>query len=246
MRLRFFFHLLGAIGISIPSQSATILTRSSVADSFLHYGTNGNANYGSDGNLLVKNSSGDSFSRVTVVRFDLAGISGDMIQSADLRLFVSTYNNGTIANTAPVQVFGFADGSTNESFVEATVTRNNFSGLANNSTLFDPTSPQFYFGAGSSAQLLGTFLMGNPAGAIGTTRTITDGAFLEFLRLNAGGVASLFIKRTDSTTSSINVGFASRENSTYAGPALLLTVPEPSKVAFLLAGGLLFVRRRRR
>jgi hypothetical protein len=78
----------------LASSETTVTTHFPVHDTYVRGGSDADTNYDSDSKLRVKNASGESNDRQTLVRFDLSGTSSTLI-SATLNLYCVGLTNGT-------------------------------------------------------------------------------------------------------------------------------------------------------
>jgi len=176
------------------------------ADTFVRGADNGDTNYGSGGSVTIKNANGNSYDRKGYLRFDIAGA----VSEASLDLTVSTNNNGgggTTPQTFTVEVYGLAE-SLDHTWVENEITWNNAPGN-------DTASSDF----SAEATLLGSFIV-DPLPA-GNTVSFSDPALVDFINSDIDNQITLMLRRTAGTSSSHNLAFASKENTSgYSAPTL--------------------------
>ena len=193
------------------------------ADAYIRGPANDNTNYGSDGQLLIKNSNGNSYDRKVYIRFDIAGTTAE----ASLDLTVSVNNEGgggTTPQTFTVEVYGLAE-SLDHTWTENEITWNN--APANSASDHNFTA---------DAMLLGSFIVDQtPAG---DTVSFSDPALVDFINNDTDNQITLSLRRTTGN-SSHNLGFASKENTSRSAPTLNARVatqasgPNPANGALL-------------
>jgi len=177
------------------------------ADTYVRGGDNGNNNYGTSGNITIKNSNGNSYDRKAYIRFDVAGKT----VAASLELTVSTNNQGGSEAPTPqtftVEVYGLAE-SVDHTWTETDITWNN--APANNTSTSDFTA---------DATLLGSFIV-EPLPE-GNVVSFSDPALDDFINSDTDGQITIMLRRTPGASSSHNLAFASKENtSDYSPPTL--------------------------
>jgi hypothetical protein len=181
--------------------------------------------------LLVKNQFGGSNpnNRITFLRFDGTGLGGaNAVSGAALNFTISSFS--TPVNMT-LQLFGIPDGAANENFDASTITYAN-SGYTDGSA--DNNVNDTLLGSP-----LATFALPNTATA-GTQISFSGAGLDAFLSANANSDVA-FLLTTTTQNSSVFLGFASSENTTYAVPTLTYSVtpvPEPSGFSLALIGGL--------
>ncbi len=200
--------LICLISIVVPVLSLTggAQAGEATADTFVRGAGNGDTNYGSGGSVTLKNANGNSYDRKGYLRFDVAGAASE----ASLDLTVSTNNNGgggTTPQTFTVEVYGLAE-SLDHTWAEDEITWNNAPGN-------DTASSDF----GADATLLGSFIV-DPLPA-GNTVSFSDPALVDFINSDNDNQITLMLRRTAGTSSSHNLVFASKENTSgYSAPTL--------------------------
>jgi len=176
------------------------------ADTFVRGAENGDINYGSGGSVTIKNSNGNGYDRKGYLRFDVGGTASE----ASLVLTVSTNNNGgggTTPQTFTIEVYGLAE-SLDHTWVENEITWNN--APANDTASSDFTE---------DATLLGSFIV-DPL-PVGNVVSFSDPALVDFINSDTDNQITLMLRRTAGTSSSHNVAFASKENTSgYSVPTL--------------------------
>ncbi|MFH1715883.1 MAG: DNRLRE domain-containing protein [Planctomycetota bacterium] len=193
------------------------------ADAYIRGSANADINYGTATGLLIKNNNGGDNDRKVYMRFDVAGT----IMEASLDLTVSTNNEGgggTTPQTFTVEVYGLAE-SLDHTWIETEITWNNAPG--NNTANHDFTE---------EATMLGSFIVDQtPAG---DTVSFSDPALVDFINADTDNQITLLLRRTTGNGSH-NLGFASREHTSYSVPTLNTIAatqafgPNPADGAFL-------------
>ena len=193
------------------------------ADAYIRGASNADINYGSATSLLIKNNNGTDNDRKVYMRFDVSGT----IMDASLDLTVSTNNEGgggTTPQTFTVEVFGLAE-SLDHTWTENDITWNN--APANNTSNHDFTA---------DAIMLGSFLVDQlPSG---DTISFADPALVDFINADTDSQITLLFRRTTGNGSH-NLGFASKEHTSYSAPTLNTIAatrafgPDPADGAFL-------------
>ncbi|GAB6164848.1 hypothetical protein JCM19992_08480 [Thermostilla marina] len=231
------------------------------ADAFVQGGATAETNFGSIENVVVKNGPfNDQFARKGYLRFDLGQTLGGPISAATLALTVTANNSGG-GNPAPanftVDVFGLVDGfagvdnTANSSTADDADVHDEFwpENLIDwNSAPANVTSSGFDLDA--NALLLGSLAV-TTGDVVGTTVFFSTPELVDFLNDDTNGVVTLILRRSGATAGNgPNLAFASKENSVYAAPTLLLdaNLPEPSAwlLGLLAVPGLVYLRRRRK
>lgn len=231
------------------------------ADAFVQGGSSAEQNFGANEHIVVKNGElNDMFARNGYLRFDLSATSGGAITSATLALTVSANNSGG-GNPAPadftVDVFGLVDGF-------AGVDNNANSSTADDVDIHDEFWPESVIDWNSApanvttsgsaldanALLLGTLAVSS-SDVVGSTVFFSSAALVNFLNADSNDAVTLILRRSGANAGGPNnLAFASKENATYAAPALELNavIPEPATWALvaLAAPALLLLHRRRR
>ena len=178
------------------------------ADAYIRGAANGDTNYGGDAQLLIKNNNGAANDRKAYIRFDIAGTTAE----ASLDLTVSGNNEGgggTTPQTFTVEVYGLAE-SLDHTWTENDITWNN--APANDTSNHNFTA---------DATLLGSFIVAQtPAGE---TVSFSDPALVDFINNDTDNQITLLFRRT-AGNGSHNLGFASKENTSYSAPTLNVKV----------------------
>ena len=192
--------------VSVLSLISSAQAGEATADTFVRGADNGDTNYGNNSNVTIKNANGNSYDRKAYIRFDIAG----SISEASLDLTVSTNNNGgggTIPQTFTVEVFGLAE-SLDHTWTETDITWNNAPGNDTSSSNFT-----------ADATLLGSFIV-DPI-PVGNIVSFSDPALVDFINSDTDNQITILLRRTVGTSSSHNLAFASKENSSgYSAPTL--------------------------
>ncbi|UCF16801.1 MAG: LamG domain-containing protein, partial [Phycisphaerales bacterium] len=186
--------------------TSTAQAGEATADTFVRGADNGDTNYGSGGSVTIKNANGNSYDRKGYIRFDIAGKTSE----ASLELTVSTNNNGgggTIPQTFTVEVYGLAE-SLDHTWTETDITWNNAPGNDTSSSNFT-----------ADATLLGFFVV-EPL-PVGNVVSFSDPALDDLINSDTDGQITILVRRTPGASSSHNLAFASKENTSgYSPPTL--------------------------
>ena len=207
------------------------------ADTYVRRGDNDantDANFGTSGRLVIKNSAGGTTTRLAIMRFDLRQVTPEMLDHVALDLHLELYNNGDLPDTQPVNFWGVADGDPLENFQEDDpngLDYHSFPGDDTDADNIDLNSPVWYRSPGSPvATRLGSLVFGaecgnpcNPARLM----TLETEELRAFLLSNLGGVAAIVLTRQGSANGNRNTGFSARtrDNGTNPGPTLRFEAP---------------------
>ena len=216
--------------------SSTVLnhnvSRTPTDDAFVRNGAaNENDNFGSDGNLLVKQSGNNIFNRKSYLKFDVSDLDLDSIVDAALNLEVSVNNDGNSGPTPKaytINFYGLNDGDAGEGWDEDTITAANAPAnkTGNNNIL-------------GNASLLGwiTVLEQHPKlendPILVSFRNLDSSsldAFVNFLRDDTDGLVTFILQRQAGLSN--NFGFFSKEGDGLTPTLTLFStnppVPEPA------------------
>jgi hypothetical protein len=203
-------------------------------------GVSGNVNYTFGGDFggdewHVKNPGAvfDQFHRKGYVRFDTSAIDFTATDaSLDLTVSDETLLSAEIAT---IHVYGITNQSLDSVALDSNITWAN--APANDTA-------SGYKADLSKAMLLGSFTyQGNEP--VGTVKTFSSSAFIDFLNADTNGLVTFVLGRTDpGAGKDRNVIFAGDTHATYAAPTLTV-IPEPATLGMVgMAGLLLLIRRR--
>lgn len=189
------------------------------ADSYIRRGDPGR-NFGNSGSLVIKD--GDpTYDRDAYMRFDLSTIAVSRVVGVALTLTVSGNNRGTSSATAShtVYVYGLKDSVYQDDWVEG---NGGTDGIPAGEITWNnaPANNRGNAGFTSDAEYLGSFSVTRSDGPGAVKRFAPGEALLAFLQADTDGMVSILLKRN---YSGYNLGFASRESTTWAGPRLELT-----------------------
>ncbi len=208
--------VLSGLCVCLTARATTnVVALSPVADATIKYDS-ANSNYGSDDSLVVQSPTYGEYDpkQKCYLRFQLPTGQGTIID-AQLKLVrteVAPWNYN-------VDLYGLADTVANQNWSEPGLTWNNAPGnnTANN-----------FWDSGNAAHLVSKTLPGGSTagGYVGEEVVLeslpweTD-SLAEFLRTDTDGVVNLLL--TTGFTANYQNVFASKENTSYAAPALVLT-----------------------
>lgn len=225
------------------SVHAATLTLPDVADAFVNGGDtttdSTGVNFGTLSTLIVKyhgaSGSLSRYDRKAYIRFDTSALTS-ATDSATLNLTVSLNNDGKSPATPQpftLEVYGLLTGAT--SWGETTITWNNAPGNDTSSANGLLATDVVDLG---TLNILDTDIAG-------VTVSFSTAALTGFVNDAIGvGQVTLIVVRTDTNSNSINLTFASKENTTFAAPSLVVAVPEPASMALVGVGLLPWLRRR--
>lgn len=237
-----------------PSVNAVTITTAdgNGADTFVE-GVPSNENYGTRGNIVLKNPSGPTqFARKGYIRFDLSSMAGRAALDATLSLTVE--NNNLVSGNFTVDVFALNDGA-GDFWIEGNGgTDNSPTGEINwdNAPGNDVTSGINLDGAEVTS--LGSFNVENSGtDGVGSILTFSLASLTAAINADNNEALTLILRRSGTNDgNSPNLAFASKENTSnlnHAPPTLDITlapIPEPATATLALVGlGGLVMRRRR-
>ncbi|MBI1367557.1 MAG: DNRLRE domain-containing protein [Planctomycetes bacterium] len=213
------------------------------ADAYVQFG-NPTTNNGSSTTLLVKDSGAASTTRKIYTRFDLSSVNVSAILNAQLSLVVTSHDaGGSTLQTIPVELWGLIDSASGQNWVEG-------NGGTDNSPAGEitwnnaPANNTGGNGLTANAVQLASFNIGTGV-AVGATVNVSSAALVNFLRADTDGLVTLILRR-NAGNSANNLGFASKENTTFAAPTLTLTIPAPAALPAGLSLLTLLTTRRKR
>ncbi len=188
-----------------PSTLSGKTTLEASADAFVRAGsTNSSTNFGSSATLVVKNSATADTQRKSYIRFDLAGQDINATPNASLQFAVSS----AWVDATPLQVYGLKNADVGEAWGESTITWNN--------------APANTTGSGdglvsSRVTLLGTLAV-TGAQPLGQVLELRSAALDAFLLADTDDRVTFIVTRA--STAAGNSIVASKEDTTFAAPAL--------------------------
>ncbi len=187
-----------------PRAFSSMTTLEASADAFVRGGGSANANSGTATTLTVKNATTADNYRKAYVRFDLAGQDMHATPNASLQFAVSS----AWVDATPWQVYGLKNADAGESWGENTITWNN--------------APANTTGSGdglvsSRVTLLGTLAV-TGAQPLGQVLELRSAALDAFLLADTDNRVTFIVTRA--STAAGNSIVASREDTTFAAPAL--------------------------
>jgi hypothetical protein len=188
-----------------PSALSGKTTLEASADAFVRAGsTNSSINFGSSATLVVKNSATADNQRKSYIRFDLTGQDIHTTPNASLQFSVSS----AWVDATPLQVYGLKNADAGEAWGESTITWNN--------------APANTTGSGdglvsSRVTLLGTLAV-NGAQPLGQVLELRSAALDAFLLADTDDRVTFIVTRA--STAAGNSIVASKEDTTFAAPAL--------------------------
>ncbi len=216
----------------VSTSWATVVTLDAVADS--HVASNSaDYNYGTETGLSVYNKSTNTGCKA-YMRFELPADFGTAT-SATMRIVVSY--QGKPWNSS-YNVYGLNDTASGQDWGETTITWNN--APANDTS----SSSDFT----SDATNVGSFGVTGykHVNEVGAAKTVSTAELLSFINADTDRAVTLMIN--DINTYNASNAFASRENTTYAAPQLVMDytpIPEPATIGLLTLGfGFLYRRRK--
>jgi methionine-rich copper-binding protein CopC len=187
-----------------PQPSSRMTTLEASADAFVRAGIYDDTNYGTSPTLVVKNSATADTQRKSYIRFDLTGQDISATPNASLQFAVSS----AWVDATALQVYGLKNADAGESWGESTITWNN--APANTTSSGDGL-------VSSRVTLLGT-LATTGAQPVGQVLELRSAALDAFLLADTDDRVTFIVTRA--STAAGNSIVASREDTTFAAPAL--------------------------
>jgi methionine-rich copper-binding protein CopC len=187
-----------------PQPSSSMTTLEASADAFVRAGSDATTNFGTAPTLVVKNSTSAATHRKSYIRFDLTGQDINATPNASLQFTVSS----AWVDATPWQVYGLKNADVGESWGESTITWNN--------------APANTTGSGdglvsSRVTLLGTLAV-TGAQPLGQVLELRSAALDAFLLADTDDRVTFIVTRA--STAAGNSIVASKEDTTFAAPAL--------------------------
>lgn len=223
-----------AVGMGLTQNADAAVILDAAADTQLQNdsGASG-SNFGADGSIEFRRLAGVR-ARMGLVRFDLSGVSGDL-SGASLTFNVVSQPS---SRTRTVGFYGIHDGAANENFNEATVTYQIAPGLAGP---YDDGNIAF---SGDATGPLTTATVNS--GVLGDYTTAATTDLDNFLAADTNGVVTFaFLIDPISNGGALYLIDTKEGNGNSVRLNLPNAVPEPTSIALMSLGGLLFARRRR-
>ena len=192
-----------------PQPSSRVTTLEASADAFVRAGSDATTNFattnfGTEPTLVVKNSATAATQRKSYIRFNLAGQDISAAPNASLQFAVSS----AWVDATPWQVYGLKNADAGESWGESTITWNN--APANTTSSGDGL-------VSSRVTLLGT-LATTGAQPLGEVLELRSAALDAFLLADTDDRVTFILTRA--STAAGNSIVASKEDTTFAAPAL--------------------------
>ncbi|OYV05627.1 MAG: hypothetical protein CFE26_10615, partial [Verrucomicrobiales bacterium VVV1] len=187
-----------------PRAFSGITTLEARADAFVRAGSDATTNFGTSPTLVVKNSATAATQRKSYVRFDLTGQDIHATPNASLQFAVSS----AWVDATPLQVYGLKNADAGESWGESTITWNN--APANTTSSGDGL-------VSSRVTLLGTLAV-TGAQPLGQVLELRSAALDAFLLADTDNRVTFIVTRA--STAAGNSIVASKEDTTFAAPAL--------------------------
>ena len=188
-----------------PRALSSMTTLEASADAFVRAGSHAATNFGTTAStLVVKNSATADTQRKSYIRFDLTGQDIHATPNASLQFAVSS----AWVDATPLQVYGLKNADAGESWGESTITWNN--------------APANTTGSGdglvsSRVTLLGTLAV-TGAEPLGQVLELRSAALDAFLLADTDDKVTFIVTRA--STAAGNSIVASKEDTTFAAPAL--------------------------
>jgi len=232
------------VSLAMAGQANAALVLSDAGDTFVQNNQttsstpNGSTAAGSSvyNTLLIKSGSAV---RHVYLEFNVGSSDLSSYNTATLNLSVTTDNQTTTPFV--VDVYGVGSNTTANNFDETTLVYPTAKGSTTTST----SNP--YGINASTTTLLGSFTA-NITGTNAGKGAFSSDALLDFVKssgVGTDGYVSLMLVR-ESTDSTFNTGFASKELSATRAPNLTLDVPEPASIGLASCVCVLALARRKR
>ena len=189
------------------------------ADTYVVYSPNADNNYGTETTLIVKmGATSGSTSRATYIRFSYDPNYNWTEASLDLVVAgnfagASDPDYGVTFTSFNLKVYGANDAN----WSETALTLNGATSTSQDWKLSTATVPWKF----PNSEDLGSLSVPADPGTVGKKYSIANSALVSFLNNDSDGEVTFAIVRTDASPSS-NLSFASKENTTYDGPTLMV------------------------
>ncbi len=189
------------------------------ADTYVVYSPNADTNYGTETTLIVKmGATSGSTSRATYIRFSYDPNYNWTEASLDLVVAgnfagASDPDYGVTFTSFNLKVYGANDAN----WSETALTLNGATSTSQDWKLSTATVPWKF----PNSEDLGSLSVPADPGTVGKKYSIANSALVSFLNNDSDGEVTFAIVRTDASPSS-NLSFASKENTTYDGPTLMV------------------------
>ena len=189
------------------------------ADTYVVYSPNADNNHGTETTLLVKmGATSGSTSRATYIRFSYDPNYNWTEASLDLVVAgnfagASDPDYGVTFTSFNLKVYGANDAN----WSETALTLNGATSTSQDWKLSTATVPWKF----PNSEDLGSLSVPADPGTVGKKYSIANSALVSFLNNDSDGEVTFAIVRTDASASS-NLSFASKENTTYDGPTLMV------------------------
>ena len=197
-----------------PRAFTGMTTLEASADAFVRAGSDATTNFGATPTLVVKNSTTAATQRKSYIRFDLTGQDINSTPNASLQFAVSS----AWIDATPLQVYGLKNADAGESWSESTITWNN--APANTTSSGDGL-------VSSRVTLLGTLAV-TGSQPLGQMLELRSAALDTFLLGDADDKVTFIVTRA--STAAGNSIVASKEDATFAAPALQFDRSVPASI----------------
>ncbi|MGA1784818.1 MAG: beta strand repeat-containing protein, partial [Pontimonas sp.] len=198
-------------------------------DTYVNSGSGSAAVFGSSSSMIFKNASSstsNSYNRAGYLRFEYDpsitwdGATLQVTVNSSSQGNANSFYNGTNNFQVKVYAVGTAD------WDEATLTFNSANASSADWGLNTGTFPW----AIDNGTLLGTIDIPTSTSTIGVSYGLSNAALDSFLNADSDGEVTFFLVRSD-TQSQPNLGFATKDQTTYSAPTLL---PHPASCAYTI------------